>query len=207
MAPRAALRIAGLPLVTAAIALVTVLNRLGVVPLRDLAASPVAIRDGHEWLLVTSAFLADRPVLPSIAGFLVVGMATRALCGARVLWTAAICGHLLATALVYAALDAASVNVTLPDYGTSAIIAAWIGAIASRLYARGRAPAAVALCVATALVGWLLRPDLYLLDTEHAVARAYGVAAAVWAPRLRSPSVREPLARWAVLLHGVLPRQ
>jgi hypothetical protein len=204
---RTATKGAAIPLVTAAIALVTVLNRLGVIPLRDLAASPDRVADGREWLLLTSAFVADRPVLPSIAGFAIVGAATWLACGGRVLWTAAIGGHLVATVAVYAALDVAGVTITRADFGTSAIIAAWIGALAYWLYRRGLGRFAVALCLAVALVGWLLRPELDLLDTEHAVALPIGVATAAWVPRLRVLHLRKPLARWALLLHSSLLRQ
>src|SRR5262249_4521571 len=85
-------------------------------------------------------------------------------------------------------------------------IAAWIGALAYRLHKRGAAWYALGLCLASALVGWLLRPDLDLLDTEHAVALPIGFAAAVWVPRLRLSELREPVARRAFLLHGSLLR-
>jgi hypothetical protein len=203
---RIALKGAGIPLATAAVALVTALNRLGAIPLHDLAAAPERVGDGHQWLLVTSAFVADRPVLPSIAGFAIVGVAVWLACGARVLWIAAIGGHLIATVAVYAVLDVAGVTVTRVDFGTSAIIAAWIGALAYWLYARGSGRLAVVLCLAAAVVGWLLRPDLDLLDTEHAVALPVGAAVAAWVPRLPALQLRKPLARWAVLLHSILLR-
>ena len=164
-----------MPGAAAVVALVTVLTRLGVVPLRDLAASPPAVAGGREWLLATSALVADRPALASIAGLLVVGLTALALAGPRVLWVAAAAGHLVSTVVVYGVLDAAGVTVTRLDYGTSAVIASWIGVIACLLWVRGSAPAAVGLVVVAALVGWLCRPDLDILDTEHAVALAVGV--------------------------------
>ena len=97
--------------------------------------------DGREWQLLTSAFVADRPAVPSVVGFTIVGLAALALAGARILWTAAVAGHVLATVVVYAALDAAQVTVSRPDYGTSAIIAAWIGVVACCLWRRGAARA------------------------------------------------------------------
>lgn len=203
---RFAFKGAGLPLATAAVAVVTGLNRFGVIPLRDLAASPEKVGDGHWWLLLTSAFVADRPVLPSIAGFAVVGAAVWLAYGGRVLWAGAIGGHVVATLAVYAALDVAGVTVTRADFGTSAVIAAWIGSLACWLYARGSGRLAVALCLAAAVVGWLLRPDLDLLDTEHAVALPIGVAVAACVPSLPVLHVRKPLARWAVLLLGGLLR-
>jgi hypothetical protein len=197
---------AGIPLATAVISLVTALNRVGVIPLRDLAASPDTVADGRPWLLLTSAFVADRPVLPSIAGFAIVGTGVWLACGRRVLWLAAICGHLVATVAVYAGLDLAGVTMARADFGTSAIVAAWIGALAYWLYARGSGRFAAALCLAAALVGWLLRPELDLLDTEHALALPMGAALAASVPRLPALNVRKPLARWALLLHGSLLR-
>ena len=145
--------------VASAVSAVTVLNRLGFVSLRTLASTPHGVANGREWQLLTSAFVADRPAVPSVVGFTIVGIAAVALAGARVLWTAAIAGHLLSTVVVYSVLDVAGVTVTRPDYGTSAIIAAWIGVIAFSLWRRGAGFTAVGLCVVAALVGWLLRPE------------------------------------------------
>jgi hypothetical protein len=195
------------PAVAAAVSVVTVLNRLGVVSLRDLASTPQGVADGREWQLVTSAFVADRPAVPSVVGFTIVGLAAFVLAGARILWTAAAAGHVLATVVVYGALDAAGVTVSRPDYGTSAIIAAWIGVVACCLWRRGAAFAAIGLCLVSALVGWLLRPDLDILDTEHAVALAVGICVAVWLPRLRPVELRVLLARRGLLLHDGLPRR
>jgi hypothetical protein len=194
------------PAVAAAVSAVTVLNRIGVLPLRDLASTPQGVADGREWQLLTSAFVADRPTVPSVMGFTIVGLAALALVGARILWTAAVAGHLLATVVVYGALDAMHVTVSRLDYGTSAIIAAWIGVIACCLWQRGAARAAVGLCVVAALVGWLCSPALDILDTEHAVALAVGIGVAVWVPRLRAVQLRVFLARQGLLLHDGLLR-
>ncbi len=196
--------IVAVPAVAVAVSVVTVLNRLGAVSLRDLASTPQGVADGREWQLLTSAFVADRPAVPSVVGFTIVGLAALALAGARIVWTAAVAGHVLATVVVYAALDAAQVTVSRPDYGTSAIIAAWIGVIACCLWRRGAARAAIGLCVVAALVGWLFRPDLDILDTEHAVAFAVGISVAVWLPRLRLVQLRVLLARRGLLHDGLL---
>ncbi len=195
-----------MPAVATAVSVVTVLNRLGAVSLRDLASTPQGVADGREWQLVTSAFVADRPAVPSVIGFTIVGFAALALAGARIIWTAAAAGHLLATVVVYGALDAAHVTVSRPDYGTSAIIAAWIGVIACRLWQRGAGPAAIGFCAVAGLVGWLFRPGLDILDTEHAVALAVGISVAVWLPRLRLVQLRVLLARRGLLLHDGLLR-
>lgn len=195
-----------MPAVAAAVSIVTILNRVGVVSLRDLASTPQGVADGREWQLLTSAFVADRPAVPSVVGFTIVGLAALVLAGARVLWAAAVAGHLLATVVVYGVLNAAEVTVSRPDYGTSAIIAAWIGVIAYCIWKRGAGLAALGLCIVAALVGWLFRPDLDILDTEHAVALAVGISVAVWLPRLRLVQLRVLLARRGLLLHDGLLR-
>jgi hypothetical protein len=174
---------------------VTAATRVGAIPLRSLAATPASLAEGRIWLLVTSAILADRPAAASILGFLVVGLAAVWLCGARVAWFAAASGHVLSALIVYVGLgivrafDAAAYDgvLRLPDYGTSAIIAAWIGAIAFAVWQRGGRPLAVLLVVASALLGWYFKGALTVLDTEHAFALAFGVAAMRFSP-LRLPS-------------------
>ena len=47
-------------LATGAVATVTLLNRFGTLPLRDVASSQRAVDEGRVWLLLTSAFVADR---------------------------------------------------------------------------------------------------------------------------------------------------
>jgi hypothetical protein len=173
-------------LVTGTVATVTLLNRFGPLPLRDLASSERAVGEGRVWLLVTSAFVADRPAVPSVAGLALVGLTALAFCGVRPLWAAAALGHFGGTIAVYGALalaraadpSLASHAVARADYGTSAVIAAWIGVIAYGLWRRGSAGAALGVCVLSGLVGWLLRPDLDVLDTEHLVALGLGIALA-----------------------------
>jgi hypothetical protein len=173
-------------LVTGAVSVVTVLNRFGSVPLRDLAASERAVGEGRAWLLVTSAFVADRPAVPSIAGLAIVGLAVLVFYGVRLLWAAAALGHVGGTVAVYAGLALAhsadhrfaTHAMGSADYGTSAIIAAWIGVIAYAVWRRGSGAAALALCVLCGLVGWLFRPDIDVLDTEHIVALGIGIALA-----------------------------
>jgi hypothetical protein len=167
------------------ISLVTVLTRLEVLSARSLASTPESLSEGRVWLLASSALVADRPALASIAGFVVVGLAAVALCGGRAVWLAAALGHVCSAAIVYAAIDLArSVDpsafenvVQYPDYGTSAIIAAWIGAIAYRLWTHRMRAGAVALPVLAGLVGWLFKGTLTVLDLEHGFALACGVVA------------------------------
>jgi hypothetical protein len=170
------------------ISVFTVLSRLDVLPARTLASTPESLHDGHLWLLASSAAVADRPALASIIGFLVVGLAAVTLCGGRAVVLTAALGHICSAVIVYAAIDlaqsvdpAAFENVArYPDYGTSAIIAAWIGAIAYQLWRRERRTAAVVLPVLAALIGWFLEGTLNVLDAEHGVALACGIAA-MWA--------------------------
>lgn len=196
-------------LATGTISTVTAVTRAGVVPLRSLAATPESLADNRAWLLATSAVLADRPAVASILGFLVVGLVAVRLCGTRTAWVAAVGGHVLSALIVYAALGLVRLTepsafdhvLRLPDYGTSAVIAAWIGAIATGVWTRGRRVPAAALVVASAALGWYFKGSLTVLDIEHAVALAVGIAAVRWSPNL---SVSPRLRRLAVN-HSSLP--
>ena len=152
-----------------------------------LAATPHAFAVGRVWLLVTSAFVADRPAAASIAGFAVVGAVTIAVAGTATTAVAAAVGHIGSAAAVYLALGLVRIFVPsafdgvvdLPDFGTSAIIAAWIGAIAAQGWRRRPELTArtvvVAFCLGSGLIGWLLRPDVTVLDAEHLIAFLIGV--------------------------------
>jgi hypothetical protein len=171
----------------------TAASRTGLIAVRTLAASPASFADGRVWLLGTSALLADRPAAASLFGFLLVGLAAVHLCGPRIAWTAAAGGHVLSALAVYLAVGlarmadpgAAERVLRLPDYGTSAVIAAWIGAIAYVLWSRGRPAGAVSLVVVAALAGWYFKGSLTVIDTEHAVALAVGAAAMRFLPTAR----------------------
>jgi len=184
---------------------VTAANRAGWVRLSDLAASPKAIADGRLWLLLTSGVVADRPWLPSLLGFALVGFVALSLAGARVVVLAALAGHVLATLLVYGFLGAAATVdrgafahlVDQPDIGLSAIIAAWIGVVSCVVWRRFRSQRAHLLnalgCVGCALIGFAFRPDVNVLDSEHLVAFALGVAVAELWPTVEG-SAREASA-------------
>jgi hypothetical protein len=193
--------VAALCAVTAAIAVTTFWGRVAGLQVRDLAASPAAVAQGRVWLLFSSVLIADRPAAASLIGFMVVGLATLAVCGARALLVAGVAGHVLSAIVVYLAIALIRVFapaalrqvVTLADYGTSAVIAAWIGAVAHRWWSAhkhvGRRFGVLALCAAAGLIGWLLSPDLTVLDSEHAVALGIGVATAWTVARFaESPS-------------------
>jgi hypothetical protein len=177
---------------TCLISVVTALTRLGQVSVRLLAATPASLREGRIWLLVTSALVADRPALASILGFLAVGVAAVWLLGPRVAWVAAAAGHVCSAAVVYVAIGLVRLadpgayvsTLDLSDYGTSAIVAAWIGAIALWLWRRRRRVEAVGLCGLAAGIGWYCKGDLTVLDWEHLVALGCGIAALRYAQYL-----------------------
>ena len=106
----------------------TAANGLGKLRLAEVAASPDALGEGKAWLLVTSALIADRPWLPSLLGFGIVGCAALSLCAVRVVVEAAVVGHVLSALAVYGLIDlarlldpAAFASVFgLADYGLSA---------------------------------------------------------------------------------------
>src|SRR5262249_58683811 len=112
----------------------------------------------------TSGVVADRPWLPSLLGFAIVGFAALSLARARVVFVAALAGHVLATLVVYGFLgvvDAvdhgAFANLdSQPDIGLSAIIAAWIGVISAMLWRRYRSrcahPLNVLACIRLPLI-------------------------------------------------------
>jgi hypothetical protein len=192
--------------VTAGISTVTVLQRTGHVSAATLAPSLQSFWSGRVWLVASSVLVADRPAAPSIAGFVVVGLAVLALTGPRVMWVSAALGHVGSAVAVYGvialvrAIDPhAFANVlSVVDFGTSAVIAAWLGAIAYRLWALDPR-LSIGLLVGATLIGWLLRTDLTVLDTEHLVAVAVGVAVArysssVFRTRWKPAAIRTPLS-------------
>lgn len=186
--------------VTGVSAVVTVANRLKELPLSWVASSPAAVGEGKVWLLVSSAAIADRPAVVSLLGFWLVGFTACVLCSARLVTGIAVGGHLLSTLCVYCLIGltrlarpgAFASVMHVSDYGLSAIIAAWIGAIASVMWRRHPGATAHALVVAGSLlcagVGLFFRPDLTFLDTEHVVAYALGAL-------LASERVRRSIAR------------
>jgi hypothetical protein len=174
------LRLLGVLGVAGVIGTVTATVRPG-----QVAATPGSFAAGRIWLLATSAFVADRPAAASIAGFALVGAVTILVAGTTTTVVAAAVGHIGSAVAVYLALGLVRIFVPTafagaidqPDFGTSAIIAAWIGVLAALLWSRRRRSAAVALCCVSALVGWYLKRNLTILDAEHAVALVTGIAA------------------------------
>jgi hypothetical protein len=201
---------------TGVVAGVTVANRLGDLSQPTLAATPRAVGDGRVWLILGSAAIADRPAVASLVGFWIVALATLLVCSARLCAGVAVAGHALSALGVYAAIGLARVAdpgafasvVQLADYGVSAIIAAWLGAIARVLWSRYPdwvCRLLVALGSAgCAGIGLALRPGVTFLDTEHLLAYAIGAALVerrLWR-RLVRPSRRFVTAMATVVLPG-----
>jgi hypothetical protein len=171
---------------TGVAASITAATQLGLVPLASLAATPRAVDGGRVWLLFTSGVVADNPVVPSLLGFWIVCGAALALCPARVGVRVAVAGHTLSALGAYGVIvlarladpNALASVVNLPDYGLSAIIAAWIGAIARLLWQRSPSRRGHVLVVlgslASAGIGLAFLPNVEFLDSEHVLAYAIG---------------------------------
>jgi hypothetical protein len=173
---------------TGVAAAVTAAVQVGLVPLSALAATPHAVDRGRLCLLVTSGAVADQPVVPSLLGFWIVCGAALALCPAAVGVRVAVGGHMFSALGAYGVIVVARLAdptafasvVNVPDYGLSAIIAAWIGAIARILWKRSPSRRGHVLVVlgslACAGIGLAFRPHVDFLDSEHLFAYAIGFA-------------------------------
>ena len=175
------------------VATLTAAQATGGIDVGAVAASPQRIASGRLWLLITSGLLVQKPFAVSLLSFAALGALTLVVCGWRVLAWAALLGHVSATLIVYGALalvrlasPAAFAGVwSAPDYGVSAIAAAWLGAVACVAWRRraptlaGKAPVVIS-CAAIAAFAWTLRGDLNVLDSEHGFAFVIGALVA-WA--------------------------
>jgi hypothetical protein len=178
---------------------VTAAERSGLIPLSVLASSPHGVAEARLWSLVTSALLVAYPLFWSLVSFALLGAFTLRFCGSRVLLISALAGHIASTLAVYAVLalartfDPRAFEAVLkaPDYGVSAVSAAWIGALASASWRarnrtlRGKIVTALAV-VGAALFGWILRGHVNFLDLEHVVAFGIGAVVAVRLSRVAS---------------------
>ncbi len=125
-------------------------------------------------------------------------------------WLSAFFGQVIATLLVYVLVivpvrivvpGAFDSVVAAPDYGVSAISAAWLGSVATVAWRRrGRSRAgklSIALsCLAVGVFAYSERPDLSILSSEHLVAFILGIGVAVpaWRSRTLSATWRWPVA-------------
>jgi hypothetical protein len=191
----------------AVVSSLTALQRAGAVSLRLLAASPREVADGRLWLLVSSGAIAANPLLWSLLSFCGLALLTLALSGWEILWFAAFAGQTFSTLLGYSIIGVARLLepgafqrlVSAPDYGVSAISAAWLGAVAAvgwRTRRESIRRAAIVLgCVAAASLAWFVRGrGLDVLDSEHVFAFAIGAAAASLFRKPRPDTLRKPCA-------------
>jgi hypothetical protein len=179
---------------TAVVGAGTAANRLAGLPLRWLASTPRAVGEGRLWLVLTSGLLADDPWLPSLIGFVIVLAVAVWLLSAPMVATVAAAGQVFSALVVYGVIwltrvvepHAFASVYCLDDYGTSAMIAAWIGAVARVGWLRsptshGRLGVAAG-CLACLAIGLACRPDVTFLDAEHLVAFGIGVVALSGSP-------------------------
>jgi hypothetical protein len=186
---------------------ITAADASGLIGLKTLAASPRHVFSGRVWLLVTSGLVVQKPLALSVVSFAVLGMVTLAICRWRVLVAAGLIGHIASTVLLYCVLaltrsfdHRAFAGVwSAPDYGVSAVSAAWLGALASIAWRRSgkrlldKTPV-IASCAAIVAFSWLLHPSLNVLDSEHVVA--FGVGAAIgWRRALATAAPLRALLR------------
>ena len=205
----------GLFAVFAAVGVVTAANRAGLVDLGALASSPRSAGEGKVWLLLTSAFVADKPTAASLLAFAAFAFAVLLACGPRLLWFSAAAGHVGSAVAVYAAIATARAVIpsafenvlSLPDYGTSAMIGTWLGVLAAVGWMRWPRLAprlgVVAFCLLSAMIGWVCDSSLTFLDSEHGVAFSIGIgvaSGAAWGYPRRV--VRE----WLAIARGLVRR-
>jgi hypothetical protein len=167
----------------------TLAQSVGWIGVNALAADPARIAAGKIWLLISSGLLVQKPVVLSLVSFAALGSLTLLVCGRGVLGTAALLGHVGSTLITYGVVAIVSIvspetfraTWSAPDYGVSAIAAAWLGAVACVCWRRrgitlaGKA-AVAGSCLAVAAFGWMMRRHHNVLDSEHALAFAIGVA-------------------------------
>jgi hypothetical protein len=180
--------VAGVVGAVGAVSLMTAATSMGLVSARTFAATPRATAEGKLWLLFSSALVADRPAWVELVAFAGFAIAVLALVGPWTLWSSALLGHVGSTLAMYGVTAGARLIVpsafasvlSYEDYGTSAMIAAWVGVIAGVAWRSRRGVVSrfgVVLFVASATsIAWAIRPDFSVLDGEHVVAFAIGMA-------------------------------
>lgn len=188
------------------VSVTTVAYRGGWFGIDEVASSPRQLGSGKVWLLFSSGLLVQKPLALSLISFAALGLLALRLCGGVVLSVTALLGHVSSTLAAYGVLaivrDISPETFrgiwTAPDYGVSAITAAWLGAVASVFWRQrrptlaGRAPVVIC-CLAVAAVGWLVRGHLNVLDAEHVIAFGIGVAVSGNFVAVPRPTVGRPL--------------
>ena len=188
------------------VAAFTFATRAHELPLTPFVASATKIASGQVWVIPASALVVDRPILIGLAAFGLLAVATLRFCGARTFWLAAAVGHAGSTLVVYAIIGSTRLAdphlftsaVVSPDFGVSAMQAAWVGAIAVTAWRRAgtdhrdQALVVAGVC-AVAGVAWWLHPDPSILTTEHLFAFFIGCGIASW--RQLTAAVRSGASR------------
>lgn len=174
-------------LLFAAVAGLTAAIQAHALSIQPFAASAGRVAAGRLWLLLSSALVIDRPVAVGLVAFAGIAAATLWFCGARVFWIAAVAGHVGSTLLVYGIIGVFRLDdphlfsqaVGTPDFGVSAMQAAWVGALTAHGWqrcgsgVRPRVAMALVVC-AVAGIAWLLHPDPSILTSEHLFAFLIG---------------------------------
>lgn len=174
----------------------TVATATGGLSVDALASSPSKIDHGKVWVLLTSGLVVQHPILISLASFIALGVLVIFVCGTRLFWVVGVAGHVGSTILAYSAFAAArafdpgsyQALLTRPDYGVSAISAAWLGAVAAAGWRRRgqttRGRLAIGLAVlATAVFAYMIRGGITILDSDHVIAFTIGVALVAYVRR------------------------
>jgi hypothetical protein len=167
----------------------TVLNQTGIVQTRSLASSPESVREGKLWLLFSNGVIVQHPVVLSFVSLVLLAVSAMYICGGPATCLSAIAGHVASTLLAYSLygvvrLSSAHAFVDLgsrPDFGVSAVTAAWLGLVAITAWERrGRTIrgglAIITSCVAVGLFAWMLRRHVTVIDSDHLFAFAIGAS-------------------------------
>jgi hypothetical protein len=141
------------PAFVAAVALVTLAHALvGTPTTSQVALTPDQLAAGKVWLLATSAFLINGPVIPELAGLALSVAAAQRLLAARVFPILAPVCHVGATLLGYGLLfvatgDPDGSHERHLDYGMSAVWLGLLGALFVRCLPAARRGSRAALTV------------------------------------------------------------
>lgn len=179
----------------------TIATTSGSLRVDALASSPHKIEQGKVWYLLTSGLLVQHPIIISLASFIALAGLVLVVCGARIFWIAAVVGHIASTVFAYSAIATArafdphsfQALISRPDYGVSAISAAWLGAVATAGWnhrgqtTRGRIAIVLAVLAISAFA-YTLRRGITILDSDHLIAFLIGVALVLASTRRRVAS-------------------
>ena len=195
----------------ALVLIMTVLNETGTVRATSLASDPNRVRAGKVWLLVSNGIFVQRPIILSFVALAVLAYAAMFVCGARISCLAALIGHVGSTLLAYGVYGivhlsnahAFSALGSRPDYGVSAVTAAWLGAVAITAWERRGHTlrgglAAATSSVAVGLFAWMLHRHVTVIDSDHLFAFAIGASLAHLTRNARERIKAAPVKRASV---------